>query len=542
MAINVTVLAVWNTHVLLKLNRMRKIIIYLAYTLLLTLCISSCHKPSADIFAPAREFTPTSLSISASDTVVTISWPASVNSAAGQTYTVQLSQDSTFTGTPELSFITGAVKVMVSDDSIADNTKYFVRVKANQNAGGADSYWLTDTASFMLTGRQIFKTLSGTDIIDVAAIISWTPTAGISRLKLTDENDVVSEHEITDAMSAAGVDTVYNLKPGTTYKAALIAGNKTMGSMSFTTKAAITGTGIIDLRNATDPMVLADTLPIIPSGSIVLLKRGVQYIIPTSGYVFDKSLTLRSGLGFGPAAILSMTTNFDASGSIDSLHFEDLTFAADGADYVMNVGKVANIGKVNLVNCTTSGEFSNSLIRLKTAGDKIGTLNIEGCVFDSIGVQAKYAIIYANASSNAIIDNINISNSTFYYFYYFIREDGVAPSSLKIDACTFNNFINQSGYFVNYSATPPPTFLITNSIFGNTLDPTSSNGIKSSQGAIFDGCYRTADCVFSSNAFSGLAIYGGNASDLFAAPEAGDFTIKDEGFSGRKTAGDPRWR
>ena len=312
--------------------------------------------------------------------------------------------------------------------------------------------------------------------------------------------------------------------------------------MSFTTKAAITGPGIVDLRGSTSPLILADTLPVIPAGSVVLLKRGASYEIPSSGYVFDKSLTIRSGLGFGQPAILSMVTNFDASGSFDSLHFEDLTFSAAGADYVMNIGKVAKIGKVNMVNCTTSGEFSNSLIRLKTAGDEIGTLNIKGCVFDSIGVGAKYAVIYANASSSAIINNINISNSTFYYFYYFIREDGVAPASLKIDACTFNNFINQSGYFVNYSGTPPPTFLITHSIFGNTLDASSSNGIKSSQGAVFDGCYQTADCVFSSNGFSGLASYGGNAADLFAAPDAGDFTIKDADFAGRSSAGDPRWR
>ena len=200
-------------------------------------CMNACHKPSADIFIPAREFTPTSLSVTASDTSATISWPASVNSASGQTYTVQISQDSSFTATPDFSFVTSAIKVLVTDDSLVDKTRYFVRVKANKNAADSDSYWMADTAAFTLTGQQIFKTSSGTDIIDVAAILRWTPTAGISGLKLTDEKGISTDYVISDAMSAEGIDTVYNLTPNTTYTAQLLAGSKSMGSETFTTQA-----------------------------------------------------------------------------------------------------------------------------------------------------------------------------------------------------------------------------------------------------------------------------------------------------------------
>ena len=520
---------------------MKKIILYTA--LMQIVCILfSCNKPSAEVFQPAREFTPTSLSISASDTVVTISWPASVNSASGQTYTVQISEDSSFDGTAALSFITDAIKVMVTDDSIADNTKYFVRVKANQNAAGADSYWLTDTASFKLTGRQIFKTPSSTDIIDVAAILKWTPTAGLTKLVLTDEDNQATDYDLTDAIISEGVDTVYNLKANTTYNAQLLSGSKTMGSLNFTTQLAVSGSNVIDLRSSTDSMVLIETLPTAAPGSIILLKRAMRYNIPSAGYVFNQSVTIRSGLGFGDPAIISMSANFDASGSFDSLTFSDINFATIGSGYVFNIGNVANIGTMSFINCTTSGEFSNSLVRLKTAGDQIGTLEMDGCIFDSIGVGAKYAVVYANASSSAIINNINVTNSTFYNIYYFVREDGVAPASLKIDACTFNNFINQAGYFINYSGTAPATFKINNSIFGSTLDPSSSNGIKSSQGAVFDGCYQTSDCIFSANAFSGVVSYSGTAASLFKDPVAGDFSIIDDNFEGRKTAGDPRWQ
>jgi hypothetical protein len=39
-----------------------------------------------------------------------------------------------------------------------------------------------------------------------------------------------------------------------------------------------------------------------------------------------------------------------------------------------------------------------------------------------------------------------------------------------------------------------------------------------------------------------VAGYSGTASSLFNAPSAGDFSIIDDNFEGRKTAGDPRWR
>lgn len=37
-------------------------------------------------------------------------------------------------------------------------------------------------------------------------------------------------------------------------------------------------------------------------------------------------------------------------------------------------------------------------------------------------------------------------------------------------------------------------------------------------------------------------IYGGTSKSLFKDPAKKDFTILDASFSGRKIAGDPRWR
>ena len=519
---------------------MKKLLLYPSLFLMAVLCMCACHKPTAEVFEPAREFTPTKMSVTGGDTVVTISWPASVNAAPGLTYTLQISTDSSFSGKPDLSLVVNTTSVQVTDDSLMDRTPYYVRIKANGNNGSADSYWGLDTISFSFVGVQIFKTIGSSDVIDVAAILRWTPTPGVSEITLTDPGGNTAQYAVTDAAGAVGIDTIYNLKPGIKYSAEIFAGTKSKGLETFTTKTAATGANIIDLRGIADADVLVDTLPDIASGSTVLLERGMTYNV--QGYTIGKTVTIMSGLGFGDPAVLSLGSNFNAAGNIDSIRFSDLVIAASGTNYFFNISNLTNINKMSVVNCTTQGQFANSFIRMQTANDRIGTLTIDNCIIDSVGVKANYAVIYANASSSAIIDNIRISNSTFYYLNYFIREDGVAPASLQVSNCTFDNFISQNGYFANYSGTPPPTFNISNCIFGNTLDPASSNGVKSSQNAAFSNSYMTSDCVFSANPFTGVTSYAGTAAGLFTGPATGDFTIKDGSFAGKSSAGDPRWR
>jgi hypothetical protein len=373
--------------------------------------------------------------------------------------------------------------------------------------------------------------------------LNWTTTTGVIKLLFTAANGDTMSVVVSDAENTAGTKTVTGLTSSTTYDVEILAGTKSKGLLTFTTKEKVHGNNVIDLRDITDNHeVLFDTLSQIPDGSIVLLKRGLTYTIP-SAYTFDKSVSIQSGLGFGTPATLLLSNNFDAEGNIDSLHFSDITIANDGnASYFMNIGKVAVIENVTVKNITTRGEFNNSFIRLKKAGADIKNLVINNCVIDSFGIASKYALFYANASSSAVIENIEIQNSTFYYFYYFVRQDGVAGVSLNINNCTFNNMINNGGYFVNYSGTFPTQFTISNSILGNTIDPTNANGIKPAGNPSISNTFATSDDIFSANPILGTSSYAGTAANLFADPNNGDFTIKDNSFAGKSTAGDPRWR
>lgn len=503
--------------------------------------MGACQKNSLEKFYPNRMFTPATISIAGGDTAVVINWSASLNApVTGVSYTVEISTDSTFQATPVLSFTVDSVAVRVTDDSLEDRTPYFVRVKANANGNAADSYWIKDTVRFSLIGVQIFQSLKTSDIIDNAVILHWRPTPEVNLIVLTGPGGDTTQIPVSEADNQQGQKLISGLEAGTSYSVQILAGKKSKGLLSFTTQTRQTGDNVVDLRASADPKVLFDTLSVIPAGSIVLLARGMTYSMPT--YVIDKPVTIMSGLGFGDPAVIALSGNFDASGDIDSIHFKDLTLAAAGGSYFMNVGNTAHIKQMTVENVTTSGPFNNSFIRLKTAGDVIDNLHILNCVIDSIGIETKYAVLYANASSSALIDHLDIRNSTFYDIYYFVRQDGVSPSALTIDGCTFNDFINNSGYFVNYSGTFPPSFTISNCIFGATLDPAKSNGIKSSGGAQFSNCYMTSDCVFSANPLTGPISYKGSSTDLFSSPQTGIFSFKDGSFAGSKTAGDPRWR
>ncbi|MDQ6904970.1 MAG: DUF5123 domain-containing protein, partial [Bacteroidota bacterium] len=523
---------------------MKKLRYKIIIPVLMIITVVSCKKKPIDAFTPDKMFTPTELTIATKDTAVVISWPSSLFSQnSGVNYTLQISQDSTFQAAPAFSLIVDSTSKTISDDSLKDRTPYFARVKANANTNAAASDWVLGAARFSLVGVQIFKPIQSSDIIDNAVILHWTTTPGVTKIILTAPNGDTIQSIISEAANTAGQKTINRLKANTAYSAEIFAGTRSKGLLNFTTKVPVVGDNVVDLRGIEDrPQVLFDTLSQISARAIVLLERGLTYTIPST-YVFDKGVRIMSGLGFGDAATLLLSSNFDASGNIDTLGFSDLTIQNDGgASYFMNVGNVAKIGTLNVTNCVTKGVFNNSFIRLKTSGDLISNLNIKNCIIDSFGVAAKYAVFYANASSNAKIDNINIQNSTFYSFYYFVRQDGVSASSLVINNCTFNDMINNGGYFANYSGSFPSAFNITNSIFGRTIDPTNANGIKSSGNAALSNCYITSDCVFSANPITGAASYSGTAANLFTNPSHGIFSFKDNSFAGKSTAGDPRWR
>lgn len=509
--------------------------------LIALLAITGCKKTGlqTDASVSDRLFRPTiDGSLVADGNWITASWQKVTGAA---TYTVQVSRD-TFK-TVDQSFTIDSAHITFVN--LQWDKLYQVQVRANAGDSVKNSQMSRLGAIKTPKFPTILNTPGISDLTDVAVRVSWTTSgAAVTTVKLlkTSDSSVVT----TVTLSATDISNAYTIINGlaqsTKYTIFLYSGSSLRGWADFTTKATLSGS-IIDLRNVSGlPTVLYDTLSKIAAGSTILLKRGESYSIP-SAYSFTQTVTIMTGDGFsGAPARIVLAGNFDASGTFDSLHFENLTLVQGGAAYFMNIGGVAKIGKITVESVTTEGVFSNSFIRMKTAGDEVTNLVINNSIIDSFGISAKYPIIYA--ASGMMFTNIKITNSTFNSLYYFIRQDNSTSLSLAISNCTFNDFVNQAGYYIKYTGFPA-NFTIANTVFGKTGDKTSSNFMSSTAPVVFSNSYYANDCIFSANpitAFSsGLAAYANASTNLFTDPSTSNFKIKDNTFGGKSSAGDPRW-
>ncbi len=518
----------------------------LAGLYLVILALPACKKTGlqTDGGGPDRLFRPTISGTLLSDgNYITAAWEKVTGAVS---YTIQLSRD---------TFKTIDVKYTIDSTHITFLNLYWEKLYQIQiRANAADTTKSSKMGLLGIIKTAKFPTILNTpglnDLTDEAVRVSWTTSgAPVTDIKiLKTDSSVQTSVSLSQHDRDTAFREIHGLPANTSFIIFLYSGSTVRGWANFTTKTTLTG-NIVDLRNISGrPAVLTDTLPIIPAGSIVLLKRDETYTVLNSSYVFTKSVTIMTGSGLsgGPARI-SMSYNFDMNGTFDSLHFENLILSkagTSGANYFMNVSFAAKVGTMTFESITTEGVFDNSFIRLKTTGDEVTNLNINNCVIDSFGLGLKYPIVYAG-TPGMVFTNVKITNSTFNSIYYFVRQDNTLPaSSLVVNKCTFNDAINQGGTFINYS-TFPATFTISNSIFGKTADSTNAKFMTASAPVTFSNCYSTRDCAFSSSkitAFtSGITAYTGYAPALFTDPTISNFKIKDGTFAGKSSAGDPRW-
>lgn len=481
---------------------------------------------------------------------VRLSWKSVTNAAS---YRLELFKNGNedYSGEPMEVAEVGLTELPYTITGLDEGTDYSVRVKA-LGEGNDDSKWMS--IKFKTGVEQMFSPVSLSDILDNAVILRWTKDNTLTKIVLTDKDNNSTDYPLSQTELDAGKIEIDGLTGSTAYTARIYRESKVTGTVTFTTKESLSG-DVIDLRNISgdpDALTTALTDPGLQSGTTILLRRGETYNV--NNYTINKSIKIMSGAAFeGDRAILNVQKEFNYSGTLDFVKFEDVILKqGGGANYIINASNDnAKITNLSFVNCETAGAFANSFIRLQKTGQEISTLTIDNCIIGDFSVNNTYAIIFANGANSAKIDNISITNSTFYKFSYFIRQDGVIGTSLKISNCTFDNFIRNGYYFVRYSANNPnnpSTFEVKNVIFGKTMESTNAKWIDSANGLpVMEGCYYTSDCVFSGNSITqkkdaGAKEYSGTSTDLFKDPTNANFTIKDADFVGKSTAGDPRWR
>lgn len=459
-------------------------------------------------------------------------------------YTVQLSRD-TFK-TIDLSIQVDSSGTLIEE--LKWDQLYQVQVRAN----GQDS---SKSSQFGFLGAvktpkfpSILKPSTINDVTESSAIMRWTASGDpVTEIKVYSEpaRDLVKTVTLSGTDISNEYKVITGLNSASSYYLELYSNTRLRGYNIYTTKAPFTGE-IIDLREITDrPSVLQDTIPLVPSGSTIILKKGLTYTI-SSATSFSKTVTITSGddlLVQTPANIyLTNNFNFAAGSTIDSVSFVNVSLTGSdyASKYLFNNSNSASVGKIKLDNCKIA--YMRGVVRLQAGTVTLSNYEINNCLIDSI---AGYGLLTVGAAS-CKAENISIRNSTISRAEVIVASSQ-SSNSVIIENCTFYRAPRGGSYLLDYGSFSVTTGIkLLNNIFsigksnGGNISP---RGIRVNNTLIdVSNNYSTSDYVNGGNPIPGLIPYTRPSGEIFTDPSVNDYKIKDNGFPGRSTAGDPRWR
>ena len=231
-------------------------------------------------------------------------------------------------------------------------------------------------------------------------------------------------------------------------------------------------------------------------------------------------------------------------------------------NYIINLGAAVPTAVDSIVfdNCNITS--IRSLIRFQSATavtaptQKANNVIINNCIVRN---SADYGAIY-NSTTGGFFGPIKVTKSTFYGFGATVFMLQKNSTSINISDCTFDNIVGASAKALVDCSTLVIPVTITNSILGKTQLASGGLTIKTAGTLTITNCYYTTDwTAATSTATAGITgaftAYSGLSTDLFTTASAstiatasapyittiGNYKIKDTGFAGANSAGDPRW-
>lgn len=528
----------------------------------------SCKDEIQDQLNLSRQFKPAVIKTTNGPTSALISWNASLFTLPGEVeYKIEISKDSLFSAIDFTATTTATERTML-DTELEILTDYFARVKAIGTNGIGDSGWQM-SGRFQITGEIWLLTIREFDVSSDEVLIRWSDQP-IIKITFKPQGGTAFDVAITDPESVAGQKLVTGLAGGTKFTATLYTtGNVPKGSQTFTTKPSYSGSNIVDLTAInllTHPNIIADTLPDIPSGSVILLKRGSTYDMPSAAQtLLDKSFTLTSAPDFVQEfATVRMLNNFNlptaANPSIDSLVFKDLTMVSENAaayssKYIFNINQIGEIGTVRFENVRAHRFRGLYRMQTGTTGTHLVNFFMNNCVVDSL---RDFSLVNTNNLNS--VANIRVTNTTIYYARKVIAHQSPGSMSMLFENCSFYNlptggpagggsfyFIDLMSSTVLYDVANGIT--ITNCIFGQSWDEgMGGSDVKGYRAGTLtnltvNNSYQLSDFISTAVANQlPLLSYNKSSTAVYANPTGGNFTIIDASFPGATNCGDPRWR
>ncbi len=495
------------------------------------------------------------------DTSVTFSWEPALKTWEGDrpapqvSYEITIAKDAEFMDPAAIKAIQDSLTFTIGKETLTPYQNYYARVRTVASPSMSGSNWVNYVSSAnvrtfsVLPEISYFKPSKVGDVIDVAARLRWVANSQVSSLLLVSESSGFrKELLLTDEEKKAGIATVSDLPAGETLRAELYLtigerAPQRRGRQSFRTKPAINGAGYTDLRASTDPLVLISTLPTAPAGTKLVLKRGMTYTFPTS-YRFDRSVTIMSEPGFGqPAHIqIASSLNVQATGTIDSIKFDDVMISSSQSGYVFNIAAEGKVGKMEFENCILSNHKGLARITAttNTVFFEVTKYIVNNCIIQDLNDLGVACV--GNANANAVFKDISITNSTIInsqrFIYNQLNKRTNHGNSCVINNVTFYNVGSGRFYDLMNDGTFTGGLSISNSIVsaGASYGDVNIRG-NSSMAVTVANSFVTTDVK--GQILNILSAANTSSTSIFQDPTARNFTILNAAYS---NVGDPRWR
>jgi len=468
---------------------------------------------------------------------------------------------------------TGTQEITTSEltcrfDNLEYDKEYFVYISAANTQTGLKSkaFSLTTTTPDFPTH---LITPTSTDIIDIAARISWSDDDYDElRILLNSDDTVVDDIELTAEDREAQTYIITGLEPKTTYKVEAYKNGVYQGKKRITTAAAESFSGnVVDLRGVEDTQGWISTANITelveqyPDQDITVVLEGgshykyqsVNFPATTGTIKFITGLSLAGNAVFDCSGEHNVANDITVGGiTYEKIFFADVdgnkTSSNYGGHYLFNVNSSGHIGNLTFKSCQI--KYKRGCVRTRSTF-VVDQLTYDDCILDSIG---GYAIAMAEGTS--CITNIKMVNSTVANCNRTFVNTVSTAGSIDISNSTFVYCTASSRNFDDINNCKE--FKISNCLFGITGETPVNVVSESSTTTGFRGWAAacnpvpaTSDCFFTSDVAWRLGADGAPAAQFqgttistdtkgtFKDPEHSDFTILNT--SELKGIGDPRW-
>lgn len=543
------------------MKSIKSIILPAVIALLATFTIISCQDINDwDVDnAYARLFTVTRAAVSPGATDAEMSW---TGNKEVEYYVIEVSKDTLYDAI-QMGSGTGAI-IYGEDKSITkspytltgldSSTKYYVRIKGMSSTVAESKWAYYSEYHFTTKSEQIMEAVSAADISAREVILHWLAGAAVTRMEVirTTDNAVVQDLTLTDEQKADGEITITGLEPRTGYRINLYNNEVVRGYSIVTTAPDVPAADkVIYLQSNVINQDFFDLLGADTESETftVVFEANQEYYSEVALNLPNNKAITFFGLP-GEKAVWGIT-QLNLAANHGYIRFENLNLSSTvkkldntvtESNYIFNQSNATEVDLLEFKGCTI-GAFKNSPMRTQGNATKMfKTIMIDDCFIRTNGPSNNYGIIHLNEGGRT--ESITLSNSTVWreskYVLYMAKFN---PKTVTIKDCTFSKVSKASQYFIDFGGTsngPSESFIIENSIFGSTAD-SSVKGIRSKVAPTIINSYSTTDWVTGGNHIADLTSYSGSEADLFMDPANGDFTIKDSGFSGRRSVGDPRW-